>query len=1248
MATQTYGMKDLTEPRQTVRRALVVVTFVLSPPIEYPGENLYCSRVPYGLVRGSCELKCSTNERNICNTSRRRRIKEKCVCSASQKGREREDFPSFASDESELVLSFLSEEADKDATCTKSKNVSSSNRAEAKKKTNNLSRERHFNLSEKTKTKKKGNLKQHEVSSIDLRRECEINDTEKEAFAKDENCKKQRDMSSCSSYYTLSSGDFESDMEVQHNMGLEEFSLGYEEDEANRVEGNVKEEFNRQRVDQKKVHDISNKEKIVLGADIDWNIRKKSEKLLTEGTFQETDTTRDHQYMHRKGSTMHESGYGKASISQKQVHSEEDNSSFVEHLDKKTNKAYIQTGNRRKNQSSYAQESGRDEIETTLLSGKRFSGSEENLEISNSSKKTSDKHEKFVGSTSTTGTESLKSKKTFGGKEGSLGISETRLQERGDKHKNFIGSNSTTTEDVIERSSQNYIGNFKIEDSERTSDTRMKNMGEKKNSILSSAQGVELQHRKGEKTIAHDKDRRKSQLFSEESQVHGSHVEDTSIPMSKTSVKNQEEISYLSSHERDTRLQTDRRRTQSVQHSKGYEHFSTSSEGFDSDEKQVSSSQITYEKMRLMPKSKSASAVKTRESSSQTEERIFEFANDHQRSRNPSSQTGRVSAHVEQPAGFESPDIYLEVSESGSSALYGNSGRSPAMFSRSHSQYESDKSYSEPSIFMTPEDVLGSANRLEESSKQFVDEFVERVRHEVTTSERQQEIEVAGTMLASDVEDNQINSSRQQGTQNDSQSKSHESSHSTGFLGAKGISDEMWDVKEPSVGHGLSSEEPEINNETAKPIVKRTGRSMWGMLSDIVQLRWSSHAGSSTSSGRSGDRNSPNKSDSETWHSGQEREETGKSVLPQAMTSDKSKPGTHYTQSEGDVSDTKILKDKGKHIEVGSSFPNKLESGSTSKGTPYAGKEFSSRTENEKDLKVTTSGLKKMQSPNPLSVRGQPIAVEIVNIGGSDISRSESVMPIKEPVAPVKTEMSGSDRKDGELKQRKFQRKGQVSRDRFDDWEETYNVELEQRRTDELFMKEALLEARKAGDTWEVPVGAVLVQHGKIIARGCNLVEELRDSTAHAEMVCIREASKHLNSWRLSETTLYVTLEPCAMCAGAILQARIDTVVWGAPNKLLGADGSWVRLFPDGGESVSEARDIPPAPVHPFHPKIKIRRGVLATECADVMQQFFQMRRRKKKEDPLPITTHHPSKLLNKIQDIFHKKKVKKRKTTTP
>ncbi|KAL9226012.1 hypothetical protein vseg_001871 [Gypsophila vaccaria] len=242
-----------------------------------------------------------------------------------------------------------------------------------------------------------------------------------------------------------------------------------------------------------------------------------------------------------------------------------------------------------------------------------------------------------------------------------------------------------------------------------------------------------------------------------------------------------------------------------------------------------------------------------------------------------------------------------------------------------------------------------------------------------------------------------------------------------------------------------------------------------------------------------------------------------------------------------------------------------------------------------------------------------------------------------------------SEEMDTELKRRKLQRSKQVLSDRFDEWEDAYRLENEQRKVDEIFMREALAEAIKAADSWEVPVGAVLVQNGKVIARGYNLVEELRDSTAHAEMICIREASNVLKTWRLSETTLYVTLEPCPMCAGAILQARIGTLVWGAPNKLLGADGSWIRLFPGGVEGERpEITDKPTPPVHPFHPKMKVRRGVLEPECAQVMQQFFQLRRKKEKGKEketksdgegqpscLPVP-HNPAKLLRKMHGVFH------------
>ncbi|WVZ98218.1 hypothetical protein U9M48_043686 [Paspalum notatum var. saurae] len=229
-------------------------------------------------------------------------------------------------------------------------------------------------------------------------------------------------------------------------------------------------------------------------------------------------------------------------------------------------------------------------------------------------------------------------------------------------------------------------------------------------------------------------------------------------------------------------------------------------------------------------------------------------------------------------------------------------------------------------------------------------------------------------------------------------------------------------------------------------------------------------------------------------------------------------------------------------------------------------------------------------------------------------------------------------RKDVELKKRMFQRNKQVLKETFDEWEEAYRHDAEQRKADELFMREALLEAQRAADIWEVPVGAVLVQNGEIIARGCNLVEDLRDSTAHAEIVCIREASNKLKTWRLADTTLYVTLEPCAMCAGAILQARIDAVVWGAPNKLLGADGSWVRLFPGDGQTSTETMHQGQAtgPVHPFHPKIAIRRGVLSAECSEIMQQFFQLRRQKKQKPQSPARTHHhPVKFFSKMHHMF-------------
>lgn len=149
---------------------------------------------------------------------------------------------------------------------------------------------------------------------------------------------------------------------------------------------------------------------------------------------------------------------------------------------------------------------------------------------------------------------------------------------------------------------------------------------------------------------------------------------------------------------------------------------------------------------------------------------------------------------------------------------------------------------------------------------------------------------------------------------------------------------------------------------------------------------------------------------------------------------------------------------------------------------------------------------------------------------------------------------------------------------------------------DEFFMREALKEARRADEKEEVPVGAILVHENRIIARGHNQVELLQDATAHAEILCLSSASGALGNWRLTDTTLYCTLEPCPMCAGALLAARVKRLVWGAPDLRLGANGSWIDLF---------------AHTHPMH-TLEITPRILEAESADLMRAFFQRQRHAK------------------------------------
>ncbi|MEK7289192.1 MAG: tRNA adenosine(34) deaminase TadA [Planctomycetota bacterium] len=155
---------------------------------------------------------------------------------------------------------------------------------------------------------------------------------------------------------------------------------------------------------------------------------------------------------------------------------------------------------------------------------------------------------------------------------------------------------------------------------------------------------------------------------------------------------------------------------------------------------------------------------------------------------------------------------------------------------------------------------------------------------------------------------------------------------------------------------------------------------------------------------------------------------------------------------------------------------------------------------------------------------------------------------------------------------------------------------MEEASKHEFFMRQAIVEAKKAEEKDDVPVGAVIVFEGRVIARAHNQRELLKDPTAHAEMIAITQASAYLENWRLTGTTLYVTLEPCAMCAGALVQSRIDTLVYGAVDKKAGACVSVMNL-------VQEPR---------FNHRLKVIPNVLAEECKHLLQSFFLQNCREK------------------------------------
>ncbi|MCH5340154.1 MAG: tRNA adenosine(34) deaminase TadA [Acetatifactor sp.] len=151
----------------------------------------------------------------------------------------------------------------------------------------------------------------------------------------------------------------------------------------------------------------------------------------------------------------------------------------------------------------------------------------------------------------------------------------------------------------------------------------------------------------------------------------------------------------------------------------------------------------------------------------------------------------------------------------------------------------------------------------------------------------------------------------------------------------------------------------------------------------------------------------------------------------------------------------------------------------------------------------------------------------------------------------------------------------------------------------EKYMKEALKQAKKAYALGEVPIGCVIVHEGKIIGRGYNRRNTDKNTLAHAEITAINKASKYIGDWRLEECTLYVTLEPCQMCAGAIVQARIPEVVMGCMNPKAGCAGSILNIL-----------EMPQ-----FNHQVSVTKGILEQECSDLLKLFFTELRKRNKEE---------------------------------
>ena len=180
---------------------------------------------------------------------------------------------------------------------------------------------------------------------------------------------------------------------------------------------------------------------------------------------------------------------------------------------------------------------------------------------------------------------------------------------------------------------------------------------------------------------------------------------------------------------------------------------------------------------------------------------------------------------------------------------------------------------------------------------------------------------------------------------------------------------------------------------------------------------------------------------------------------------------------------------------------------------------------------------------------------------------------------------------------------------------------VNQQEIDEKYMRQALRQARKAAALTEVPIGCVIVYQDQVIARGYNRRNTDKNTISHAEMIAIRRASKYLEDWRLEQCTMYITLEPCQMCAGAIVQARVSRVVIGSMNPKAGCAGSILNLLE----------------MKQFNHQVSVTRGVLEEECSHMLTNFFKRLRETKKKQKQMLTYEKAGSIMNNKSETDEK-----------